>query len=203
MAYYVYRFIDVTNEIIYVGKTKNIETRINRQHFTINGHLPQDCYDDTLKVEYAILNSKVEMDIYELYYINKCLPKYNVSDKCEEDFNLCLPELNWQTYKEFDKVVVSKEDQQRLEHIKVDRDKLLKSLYCAEMEMTRVYHRTIRWLYDIEDFADNSIANKYNADELRKLSNSIKEEISFLEKYEEYPVEKRSFKDWENKRTCV
>ena len=40
--YYVYRFLDKDNEIIYVGKTYNLETRL-KTHFGKKGHLPEEC----------------------------------------------------------------------------------------------------------------------------------------------------------------
>ena len=40
---YVYRFIDTTGKVIYIGKTINIHNRI-KQHFRA-GHLPIECYN--------------------------------------------------------------------------------------------------------------------------------------------------------------
>ena len=40
---YVYIFKNYYDEIIYVGKTKNIKNRM-KQHFT-GGHLPEECYE--------------------------------------------------------------------------------------------------------------------------------------------------------------
>ena len=44
---YVYRFIDGKGNIIYVGKTVNINSRM-QQHFS-NGHLDKQCYNSELK----------------------------------------------------------------------------------------------------------------------------------------------------------
>ena len=37
---YVYRFINNNKEIIYIGRTQDIENRI-REHFSLSGHLTQ------------------------------------------------------------------------------------------------------------------------------------------------------------------
>ena len=98
MKYWVYRFLNLKNEIIYVGKSKNIKERMNC-HFGTSGHLPQECYRKTVKIEYAICESKTQMDIYEIYYINKFKPFYNTVDKNdEEDMIMQLPEKQWFVY---------------------------------------------------------------------------------------------------------
>ena len=40
---YVYRFLDSKGDIIYVGKTVNIDLRM-QQHFGDKGHLSKECY---------------------------------------------------------------------------------------------------------------------------------------------------------------
>ena len=72
----MYRFKDINDNIIYIGKTKNIYRRIS-QHFSDGGHLSQECYDSTVSVEFATLKSHIDMDIYEMYLIDKIRPKYN------------------------------------------------------------------------------------------------------------------------------
>ncbi|WP_195761395.1 GIY-YIG nuclease family protein [[Clostridium] scindens] len=43
MSYYLYKFLDNKNQVIYVGKTENIKNRM-MTHFTSSGHLPEECY---------------------------------------------------------------------------------------------------------------------------------------------------------------
>jgi len=67
--YFVYKFIDSKDEVIYVGKTKvGIRNRIN-QHFSNSGHLSKECYRQVQRIEYQTIPNKLEMDIKELYYI--------------------------------------------------------------------------------------------------------------------------------------
>lgn len=97
--YYVYKFVDKNNQVVYVGKTKRLAARMI-QHFRTDGHLSDDCYDDVASVFYCQLNTKIEMDIYELYYIDKYRPNYNVMGIYEsnEISNIILPCVEWHDY---------------------------------------------------------------------------------------------------------
>lgn len=70
---------DVVQEIVYVGKTTNIKNRIN-QHFSRQGHLGKNEYESIKYIEYIELPTKIDMDIVELYYINKWNPRYNTAN---------------------------------------------------------------------------------------------------------------------------
>lgn len=94
--YYVYRFKNIDDKIIYVGKTNNIRTRMS-QHFT-SGHLPKECYDSVKEIEFIKLNSNTEMDIYETYFINKYNPRYNTMSNYNEHCLLQLPDVYWQLF---------------------------------------------------------------------------------------------------------
>lgn len=88
--YYIYKFLDENNEIIYVGKTRDINSRMST-HFGSNGHLTAECYNNVKKIMYFTCNSGADMDILERYYINKIKPKYNTVDtnlNLSFDFNL-------------------------------------------------------------------------------------------------------------------
>lgn len=71
--YYIYRFLDETNKVLYVGQTINLNGRI-RQHFVFQR---KDWHDEVQKIEFKEYEYKNEMNIYEIYYINKLKPKYN------------------------------------------------------------------------------------------------------------------------------
>lgn len=87
--FYIYRFTDEDDNIIYVGKTNNIKNRMS-QHFGGAGHLPKACYDNVEKVEFAIMRSKIDMDIMEIYFINKWKPIFNSQNKRPEDIELIV-----------------------------------------------------------------------------------------------------------------
>lgn len=77
-SYYVYRFINNLNKVIYVGRTNSIVSRIST-HLT-KGHLPKECYDSIKRIDYLECSTKNDMKIKELYYIGKFRPIYNSQD---------------------------------------------------------------------------------------------------------------------------
>lgn len=74
----VYRFLDEYENVIYIGKAKNLKTRMNNHK-----HLPESCYLEQAYIDYACFDNEYEMDFAERYYIQKLTPKYNtkLSDK--------------------------------------------------------------------------------------------------------------------------
>lgn len=95
--YYVYKFCNKENQIIYVGKSNDLTRRMN-EHFSDYGHLPKECYNNVAKIDFIVLNSEIDMNIYELYYINLYKPYFNIKDKSENNMELKLPEKIWITY---------------------------------------------------------------------------------------------------------
>ena len=78
--YYVYRFLDKKQNVIYVGKSKmNLESR-----FKNHTHLPKECYSMVHKIQYIICKTESDMSIKEIFYINKYKNSehyfYNISD---------------------------------------------------------------------------------------------------------------------------
>ncbi|MFU8692740.1 GIY-YIG nuclease family protein (plasmid) [Rossellomorea sp. FS2] len=51
--HYLYRFINKEEQIIYIGRTNHLNARLMSQHFTAQGHLSPECYEECAKVEYA------------------------------------------------------------------------------------------------------------------------------------------------------
>jgi hypothetical protein len=71
---YVYKFLGDNDEVLYVGKTINLNKRM-RDHFISQ----RDYYaSDVKKVQYKEYNYQNEMSIYEIYFISKYKPKYNL-----------------------------------------------------------------------------------------------------------------------------
>ena len=96
-VYYVYRFLDENNKIIYVGKTGDLKSRI-RGHFA-KGHLPKKCYSNVKNIEACKITNETNCAIYEIYYINKYKPKYNKIHKYKDRIILDLSELEWINFK--------------------------------------------------------------------------------------------------------
>lgn len=60
-GFYVYRFLNMDNKVLYVGRTHNLDQRfINHTHLT--KHVE--------KIEYITCDTEIEMVIKEIYYIN-------------------------------------------------------------------------------------------------------------------------------------
>lgn len=74
--FYVYKMYDENEELLYVGKTTNIEARIN-QHFSKDTIEKQTWKEDVAYIDYYEFKTKVDMDIMELYYIALKRPKHN------------------------------------------------------------------------------------------------------------------------------
>ena len=97
--YFVYKFVDGNHQIIYIGKTIRLPARMV-QHFRTDSHLTDECYNHVKYVFYSALKTKVEMDIYEIYLIDKYRPQYNVKSVYEQEeiSSIVLPELTWEEY---------------------------------------------------------------------------------------------------------
>lgn len=94
---YIYMFVNEGKEVIYVGKTKNIKNRI-RQHFGKEGHLEKEAYLLTTSIYYSYVPSANEARIYELYYISKYQPKYNLVFGDGGEISFELPELSFSIF---------------------------------------------------------------------------------------------------------
>jgi len=99
--FYIYRFLDKEDRILYVGKSTNINIRIYNH---INNHItwkaPEkfDLYDNVHKIEYCEVESEYHMNIYEIHYICKYKPLHNIEFKSDNINLFNLPEIKWETY---------------------------------------------------------------------------------------------------------
>ena len=102
---YVYRFIDCEGNVIYFGKTVNIDLRI-QQHFSDKGHLPKECYRSVAKIEYQKYKTESDSLIMETYYITKYSPRYNKLQQSRDLPTIQFDEGSWRTYKQFKPIQV-------------------------------------------------------------------------------------------------
>lgn len=95
--YYVYRFLDKSKNIIYVGKSKQeLEKR-----FMGHKHLPDECYSSVYKIEYISCIAETDMNIKEIYYINKFKSEkgyFNLLDLSDMPQNIEFDD-KWKLYK--------------------------------------------------------------------------------------------------------
>ena len=80
----VYRFIDTSNNVIYIGSAKSIDRRL-RSHFSSKGsNVDKEAYKNTALVEILKTDSYGKALDYEQYFINEYKPKYNKRDKSHD-----------------------------------------------------------------------------------------------------------------------
>lgn len=95
---FVYKFIDEKNNVLYVGKTVNMDARM-KNHFSKKSHLAHtDLYTKVQRIEYITCKSEYEALQKELAYINFYKPRYNSASKIKQ---LIDPPGNdkWKVYK--------------------------------------------------------------------------------------------------------
>ena len=95
---YIYRFKDINDNIIYVGKTSQALDKRMAQHFS-KGHLPKECYSSVARIEYQKYKTESDALIMETYYITKYNPLYNKLQKSRDLPTLDLDKQEWKVYK--------------------------------------------------------------------------------------------------------
>lgn len=92
--YYIYRYYNKENEIIYVGLTSRpMQERVKE-------HQKDKLKEETYRIDFARVKTRADMQMYEIYYINKYQPKYNIRTLDKKGINLFLPELTFVPYKD-------------------------------------------------------------------------------------------------------
>ena len=54
--------------------------------------------NNVTKIEYTMLSTEADMNLYEIYYINLYKPPLNVNDKAKDNLTIALPELKWKEF---------------------------------------------------------------------------------------------------------
>lgn len=94
--YIIYR-IWYSDLICYVGQTiQSLETRM-KQHFWYDKDLD---IKNVSKIQYSILKTQADLNVYEIYFINKYRAFENRSGFAGDKLNLELPELEWKDINE-------------------------------------------------------------------------------------------------------
>lgn len=90
MSFYVYRYKNINNEIIYVGQTVRLKERVKQ-------HKSDSWNSETYLIEYIELPNQTQMNQYENYYINLYRPKYNISS-VYDGVPIALPKCEWKVF---------------------------------------------------------------------------------------------------------
>lgn len=91
MDYYVYKFLDKEGNALYVGQTVDVDRRMEEHKGRI-----WDIEKD--HIEFAKCKNLADMNLYEMYYINKLHAKYNDCLVYNVEPSFTLPELDFQIY---------------------------------------------------------------------------------------------------------
>lgn len=84
--------------LAYVGRTYQPLTSRLTGHFASRALHKAIEYSAVSHIEYAECATKADMFLYEIYYINKWKPPYNVDDRADDELTLSLPELSFQPF---------------------------------------------------------------------------------------------------------
>ena len=92
--YYVYLYFNKAGTVIYVGLTERPLANRVREHKT------EALQKETDHVEFAEVANKTDMRMYELYYINKYQPKYNIAEMYHAESSIAVQKLTFIPYLE-------------------------------------------------------------------------------------------------------
>lgn len=81
-----YLYKDIENNIIYVGKAKNLKRRVNSYFNRIQTGKTKALVDQINDFEYIVTNSEIESLILEISLIKKYSPKYNILLKDDKTY---------------------------------------------------------------------------------------------------------------------
>lgn len=166
----VYRFLDEYENVIYIGKAKNLKNRLNNHK-----HLPESCYLEQAYIDYACFDNEYEMDFAERYYIQKLTPKYNtkLSDKPISFTSTELDNVKFDIY-EINQIVVEKSKYQ------------LEQLRLNELNEDEQIHIDV----DIDLFDFMAISQLFYSDSFKKFNVKSKNKDfsmkSIIKNYEKY-----------------
>lgn len=127
--HYIYKFLSEEQEVLYIGITGNIKSRINTQHFRSSGHLSDDCYNEAKAVIYHECVSRDDAKIRERYLINLESPKYNSKMNNSNAFGFTIDDWRWK-YMPIRKPLIKR--------VRVERDRCLQGVAIYEQDINDV-----------------------------------------------------------------
>ena len=96
---FVYKFISDKNQVLYVGKTVNMDARM-KNHFSKKSHLHgSGLYEQIQRIEYMTCKNEFEALQKELMYINFYKPKFNTASKIKQLIDPPPSTDKWKVYK--------------------------------------------------------------------------------------------------------
>lgn len=97
-GYFVYMFLDIDDNVLYIGSSIHLVVRIEKQHFlSQHGNLSEECILESHKILYHQGVSSDDMKIKERYLINDLKPKYNNKLNNNNKFSFTI-DIDWKLY---------------------------------------------------------------------------------------------------------
>jgi hypothetical protein len=97
-GYFVYMFLDIDDNVLYIGSSIHLVVRIEKQHFlSQHGNLSEECILESHKILYHQGVSSDDMKIKERYLINILDPKYNNKLNNNNKFSFTI-DIDWKLY---------------------------------------------------------------------------------------------------------
>lgn len=101
----VYKFINTNNEVIYVGKCKDLNKRFNSHRN--EPHLDKQCYAEIRQIQYVSFPTYMDAGVMERIFIAHYQPKYNVQFAKEGVQSIISPEqlnsIEWSFFAKYPK----------------------------------------------------------------------------------------------------
>jgi len=83
------------SKMVYLGRTKQpLQDRIRGHVFKRPMHRDIDINLVT-KIEYTEFKTEADMNVYEIYFINKFKPPLNKDDKARDELTFEIPDVTW------------------------------------------------------------------------------------------------------------
>ena len=86
------------NCLLYLGRTKQPLQRRLHAHFFKKPMVREINIESVTKIEYAQFPTEADMNVMEIYYINKLKPPLNRDDKAKDELTIEFPEAFFQEY---------------------------------------------------------------------------------------------------------
>lgn len=124
---YIYKYLNDSNDVIYVGKSINWKNRLN-QHRTNDKKMMRE----VSKVYIMKCQDRIEMDILELYFIQLYNPKFNKKDTGYKIPSILLVNKKWELVLNY-----GDEDNSSIEYFNPSKNQL-KKLFSSKLITTEL-----------------------------------------------------------------
>lgn len=96
--HYILYKIYSENCLLYLGRTTQPLNARLHNHFFKTPMVREININAVTKIEFAEFPSQADMNVYEIYFINKLKPILNRDDKAKDELTITLPAVEWQEY---------------------------------------------------------------------------------------------------------